>query len=78
MAESTTLTPEQRTEVLRESGRMGGHGRAAALSPEERKASSRKAYLAGAVKAVVDRAPELTPEQAAKLAAIFAPSRAAA
>ena len=78
VAESTTLTPEQRTEVLRESGRMGGYGRAAVLSPEERKAISRKAYLAGAVNAVVARAPELTPEQAAKLAAIFAPSGAAA
>ena len=40
-------------------------------TPDERRAHARHAYLAGAVKAVVDRAPELSPEQAAKLRAVF-------
>ncbi|NBE84585.1 hypothetical protein [Micromonospora rubida] len=40
-------------------------------TPEWRRERARKAHLAAAVKAVVERAPELTPEQTAKLRAIF-------
>lgn len=58
----------------KERGVLAGRARAASLTPEQRKEISRKAYLAGAVKAVVERAPELTPEQAAKLRAVFAPA----
>jgi len=38
---------------------------------------ARKLYLAGAVKAVVDRAPELTDDQRAKIKAILSPAVAA-
>lgn len=48
-----------------------GRARAENLTPERRKEIARSAYLTGAVKAVVDRAPELSPEQAAKLRAVF-------
>ena len=44
-----------------------------AKTPEQRREHARRAYLAGAVNAVVANAPTLTPEQAAKLRAIFAP-----
>lgn len=54
-----------------ERGRLGGLAWSARATPEEKKAASRRAYLAGAVKAVVNRAPELTPEQAAQLRAVF-------
>lgn len=60
----------QRTQA--ENGRIGGHKRAASLTPARRKEIARTAHLASAVKAVVDRAPELTPEQVAKLRAAFA------
>lgn len=53
-------------------GREGGQARAENLSPARRREIARQAHLAGAVKAVVDRAPELTPEQTAKLRAVFA------
>lgn len=51
---------------------IGGKARAAQLSPERRREIARQGYIAAAVKAVVDRAPELTPEQFNKLRAIFA------
>jgi hypothetical protein len=64
VAESTPLTHAQR-------GALGARALNARLSPDERKEASRRAYLAGAVNAVVSRAPELTPEQRDKLRAIF-------
>lgn len=66
---ATTLTPEQRA--------RGGHNRAANLTPEQRQEIGRKGYLAAAVKAVVDRAPELTPDQVNRLRTLFAPDREA-
>ncbi|WP_374539488.1 hypothetical protein [Micromonospora aurantiaca (nom. illeg.)] len=42
------------------------------MTPEARRESARRAYLAGAVNAVVARAPELTPDQVARLRAVFA------
>jgi hypothetical protein len=54
--------------------REGGRKRQAAMTPAERSAFGRKAYLVGAVKAVVDRAPELTDGQKARIrAALSAP-----
>ncbi|GAA4576918.1 hypothetical protein GCM10023176_49420 [Micromonospora coerulea] len=44
------------------------------LSPERRREIARTAHLASAVNAVVNRAPELSPEQVAKLRAVFAPA----
>lgn len=55
----------------KERAAKAGRARMEALSPEERREHARRAYLAGAVNAVVERAPELTPDQAAKLRAIF-------
>lgn len=57
------------------SGRRGGLKAAERMTPEQRKERARKAHLAGAVKAVVDRAPELTPEQVTELRAIFGGGR---
>jgi hypothetical protein len=54
-----------------EYGRIGGLKLQASRSPEQRKESSRHAYLAGAVKAVVERAPDLSPEQLTRLRALF-------
>lgn len=48
-----------------------GRARAASQTPEQRQELARRAYLAGAVNAVVNRAPELTPEQRGRLVAIF-------
>lgn len=56
MAASKTLTPEQRTERARKAGQASARVR---LSLEHH------------VKAVVDRAPELTPDQLAKLRTLF-------
>jgi len=52
---------------------IGARARAEKLSPERRKEIAQRAYLASAVAAVVNRAPELTTEQVAKLRAVFAP-----
>ncbi len=54
-----------------ESGAIGGRNRAESLSPDRRKEIARKGHLAAAVKAVVDRAPELSPEQVSKLRTVF-------
>ncbi|MFG1871893.1 hypothetical protein [Micromonospora arborensis] len=54
-------------------GRTGGRTAAARMTPEQRRERARKAHLASAVAAVVNRAPELTTEQVAKLRAVFAP-----
>ena len=51
---------------------LGGKARAEKLSPERRREIAQKAYIASAVKAVVDRAPELTPEQVRVLRSVFA------
>lgn len=52
-------------------GAIGGRVRADSQTPEQRRELARKAYLAGAVNAVVARAPELSQEQTARLRAIF-------
>ena len=53
--------PEHMT--VSEAGRRGGYARAAALTPQQRHQAARAARLARTVKAVVDRAPELTEDQ---------------
>ena len=60
-----------------ERARIAARASAAAKTPEQRKAHSRKAYLAGAVNAIVSRAPELTTEQTERLRAIFATAEVA-
>jgi hypothetical protein len=52
-------------------GRLGGLKRAYSQTAEQRQEQARKLYLAGAIKAVVDRAPELTDEQRARIRAIL-------
>lgn len=59
-----------------ERGRIGGQALQASRTPEQRKESMRKARLSAAVKAVVDRAPELSPDQVDRLRAVFAPATA--
>lgn len=54
-----------------ERGSMGGRARMARQTPEQRKALASKGYLSAAVKAVVARAPELSPEQVATLREVF-------
>jgi hypothetical protein len=44
-------------------GRMGGHAHARNMSPEARKASSQKAYLAGAVRSIAKYRDQLSEEQ---------------
>jgi hypothetical protein len=56
-----------------ERGQIGGRKHQASLTPEQRQESMRKARLAAAVKAVVDRAQELTPDQVQRLRSVFAP-----
>jgi hypothetical protein len=56
-----------------ERGRLGGLKRAYSQTSEQRHEQARKLYLAGAVKAVVDRAPELTDDQRARIRAILLP-----
>ncbi|MGW3783090.1 hypothetical protein ACWD5Z_00780 [Micromonospora chokoriensis] len=41
------------------------------MTPEARKERARKAHLASAIATVVNRAPELTSDQVAKLRAVF-------
>ena len=48
-----------------------GRALQASRSPEERREVMRKVRLAQAVKAIVEQAPSLSPEQTAKLRAIF-------
>ena len=55
----------------KERAASAGRARQASMTPEQRSEHGRRAYLAGAVKAVVDRAPELSPEQVAKLRTLF-------
>lgn len=54
-----------------ERGAIGGRRRAENLTPERRKEIASKAHLASAVKAVVDRAPELSEDQIAVLRRVF-------
>jgi hypothetical protein len=52
--------------------RMGGRARAQSLSPEARKASSHKAYLAGAVRSIARYRDDLTEDQKDRIfAALF-------
>lgn len=69
------LSAEQRTERARKAGRA----RWANATPEQRSAHGRaiRTDLDAHVRAVVDRLPELTAEQRARLAAALAPNEAA-
>jgi hypothetical protein len=42
------------------------------MTPEQRRELARKGHLSGAVKAVVDRAPELSEDQLARIRAVLA------
>ncbi|MFC3500820.1 hypothetical protein ACFOOK_07550 [Micromonospora krabiensis] len=57
-----------------ERGRLGSVATVARTTPEQRREIARKAHLASAVNAVVNRAPELSADQVAKLRAVFAPA----
>ncbi len=50
-----------------EHGRRGGLARSAAMTAEERRKVARKAHLAGAVNAVVNRREELAEEQVERI-----------
>jgi hypothetical protein len=67
---STPLTHAER-------GAMGARVANASMTAAERHERARKAHLAGAVNAVVARAPELSDAQRAKLQALFAPAEVA-
>jgi hypothetical protein len=62
------LTPEQR----REYGARGGRTRAKNLSPEHRRVSASNAHLHSIVAQIVDKAPQLTAAQRAKIQAALA------
>lgn len=51
------------TEAQLQRNTKGGHASMARLTPEERTARGRAAYLAGAVRTVIARIDDLTPEQ---------------
>lgn len=55
----------------RERASRAGRALQASRSPEERREAMRKVRLAAAVKAIVEGAPDLRPDQAAQLRAIF-------
>lgn len=57
-----------------ERGRLGAQKVNADRTPEQRQQLARHAYLTGAVNAVVNRAPDLSPDQRARLRALFAPA----
>jgi hypothetical protein len=57
-----------------ERARLGGRATGISRTQEQKKEIGRRAYLASAVKAVVDRAPDLTPDQLARLRTLFAPA----
>lgn len=57
-----------------ECGRLGGQKTAASRTPEQRQKTASRGHLAASVSAVVARAPELTPDQLARLRALFAPA----
>jgi hypothetical protein len=53
--------------TVTEMARRGGHARAAALTADQRRASSHRANLARAFQKVVDHWPELDPRQRDRL-----------
>jgi len=55
-----------------QAGRLGGLTRAYRQTPEQRRESARNARHALAVKAVVDRAPDLSEDQKARIRAVLA------
>lgn len=55
----------------KERATKAGRALQASRTPEQRREAMRKVRLSAAVKAIVDGAPELTPDQAARLRAIF-------
>jgi kynureninase len=63
--------PESMTVV--EAGRRGGRARAAAISAEQRRASSRRAYLDKAVRRIAESWSELDEASRARLAALLQP-----
>jgi hypothetical protein len=54
---------------LADAGRLGGLTRADRQTPEQCHELARKGHLASAVKAIVDRAPELSEDQKAPIRA---------
>lgn len=56
-----------------ERGRIGAHAVNSKRTPEQRLEVARHAYLAGAVNTVEKKYPELSPDQRARLRALFAP-----
>jgi len=54
-------------------GASGGRTTASRRTQKERSEAASKAHLGSCVAAIVAKAPQLTPEQVAKLRAIFAP-----
>lgn len=54
-----------------ERGRLGADLVNERMTPEQRKERAQKAYLTGAVRTVLARRPQLTPEQVALLRAEF-------
>jgi hypothetical protein len=54
-----------------EAVRAGGLARARSQTPAQRRELGRKGYLGRAVREVVDRAPELTEDQKARIRAIL-------
>lgn len=71
---SPALKDTGMTITYAERGRLGAQKVNADRTPEQRKELSRRAHLAGSVNAVVARAPELSPEQRARLRALFSPA----
>ncbi|WP_433612465.1 hypothetical protein ACQP2P_01415 [Dactylosporangium sp. CA-139114] len=55
----------------KERAALAGRARQASMTPAQRSEMASKGHLAAAVKAVVDRAPELSPEQVSTLRRVF-------
>lgn len=62
------------TTTYAERGRIGALNANAKRSPEQRREMGLNSYLTAAVTTVVNRAPDLSPDQRARLRALFAPA----
>lgn len=62
------------TTTYAERGRLGAMKANASRTPEMRREMGLNSYLTAAVTTVVNRAPELSPDQRARLRALFAPA----
>lgn len=71
---SPVLKDKGMTITYSERGRLGAQKVNADRTPEQRKELARKANRAGAVNTVERDYPELSPEQRARLRALFAPA----